>query len=116
MVRGRWLGIIIGLFGTFMLCGGVARYLRHPEPGDSLLPIGILAILIGIQDLSRTTAREARFWMSIALSLLFGTYGLLQLAAEEPDVFWAFLAFAGLLTVTLSIFLSRGRWMKLGGK
>src|SRR3954451_1963356 len=94
----RWLGIILGLGGIFFVYSGVVRYLHHPVPDASFLPIGILAMLTCFQ-IFKGAARESRYWMAMASGAVVVAYGALRLATEKPDEFWAFLIFLGLLIV-----------------
>jgi len=120
MVKRRLFGTFMGMFGILLAYQGIVSYLSHPQPDGLFLPLGVLSVFMGVQWFSDVN-REARFWMSVALSSVVSTYGLLDLFTRKREEFWAFLIFLGLLSSVLLIFFAvmhaKGyRWRRDGAK
>lgn len=98
----------MGLLGAFLAYSGIVGYLSHPQPRSPQLAMGVLSLLICLQSLAGAS-REAQFWMALALTSVASVYGFLELSAEDPDVFWLFLAFGGVVTAIFVSFFTISR-------
>jgi hypothetical protein len=110
MTKWKVFGIFIGLLGAFLVYSGVVGYLGHPQPYGSQLAMGILSLLLCLESLAGAS-REAQSWTALALTSVAGTYGLLELSTEDPNLFWALLAFAGVVAaifIGISIYRAPG--------
>jgi high-affinity Fe2+/Pb2+ permease len=106
MPKSKVLGIFAGLLAALAAYFGIVDYLGDPQPHGSLLAMGVLLLFLCLQSLSGAS-REAQYWMAMALGTVSSAYGFLELFTKDPDQFWTFLAFAGLLFIVVIVVLWR---------
>lgn len=109
MVKRRLFGAIIGMAGAFIVYSEIVSY-HHPHSSGILLArsvsiflMGALSLLIGLQRFWGAGG-ETRTWRAVGYVVI--AYGTLDLFIEKRQEFWVFLAFAGVLSVTLISFFA----------